>query len=406
MLRAVAVAAAGAAAALAAAAPAVLVPAADPRIRVVGRRLPAPGGAGALLIDWEGTFAQFTVANATAVSLVFTDASEGGARFGVTTVTLQGGGGGGAAGAGAGDPDPHAAAIPGLRTSIVVTTAGTGVAYPIGTRTAVGGLTATFTATLLTEPNFVGDVSPNATLAFDGVLTDGVVLPAPPAAARRMEIVGDSLTAGYGAGFDDPGSPPAPCGGGVLVNDVQNTYGALLCANFSADCVFEAVSGITLFTGRPTLPETWAYELGSMVGDGWAAARVPANTSRFVPDAILTNLGENDWGGGNCGASPKCVADFTAAYVAWVKTLSAAYGDDGAKRITYFATIGPHERGQSAGILPAVAQLAGEGYRVTFLNATVDQSLYPPGCGGHPGPTIHRASFLAARPVIAAVMGW
>ena len=28
------------------------------------------------------------------------------------------------------------------------------------------------------------------------------------------------------------------------------------------------------------------------------------------------------------------------------------------------------------------------------------------GCGGHPGITIHHASFMRAQPIIAAAMGW
>ena len=30
---------------------------------------------------------------------------------------------------------------------------------------------------------------------------------------------------------------------------------------------------------------------------------VPYDASRFQPDAVLINLGENDWGGGRCGSA-------------------------------------------------------------------------------------------------------
>ena len=73
--------------------------------------------------------------------------------------------------------------------------------------------------------------------------------------------------------------------------------------------------------------------------------------------------------------------------------------------ITFFLTIGPHEHGQSTAILPAVQQLQASGVNARFLNATVGD-FGTIGCGGHPGITIHHASFLRAQPVIAAVMGW
>jgi hypothetical protein len=53
------------------------------------------------------------------------------------------------------------------------------------------------------------------------------------------------------------------CGGGGLTDDQGVSYGALLCANFSASCTMEAVSGMTLYTGQSfNLPLTWDWELG------------------------------------------------------------------------------------------------------------------------------------------------
>jgi hypothetical protein len=45
---------------------------------------------------------------------------------------------------------------------------------------------------------------------------------------------------------------------------VTNSYGWLLCGNFSADCRWEASSGITLETGHPNLPNLFPYTLGAM----------------------------------------------------------------------------------------------------------------------------------------------
>jgi hypothetical protein len=54
-----------------------------------------------------------------------------------------------------------------------------------------------------------------------------------------------------------------------------------------------------------------------------------------------------------------------------------------------------------------VAQLAAAGYAATFVNATVPlPPTLPAGCGGHPGPSIHEASFQRAAPQVAAALGW
>ncbi len=113
---------------------------------------------------------------------------------------------------------------------------------------------------LLTEPSYIRDSAPNGLLALLGLNTDGVLLapPSPTTRPRRMEILGDSLTAGYGAGFDLPsGLPTAACGAGVLINDVSNDYGYLLAENFSAQAHVLAVSGITIFASTPNLPQLY-----------------------------------------------------------------------------------------------------------------------------------------------------
>lgn len=120
--------------------------------------------------------------------------------------------------------------------------------------------------------------------------------------------------------------------------------------------------------------------------------------------------GEND-ANNNCFNEPSCIPKFTAAYVDFVQHIAGTYANatnqwPNDKSISFFLTIAPHEKGQSVGILPAVSQLTGLGYKAYFLNATVDEALYPHGCGGHPGPTIHAAAAARAQPVIAQAMGW
>ena len=164
------------------------------------------------------------------------------------------------------------------------------------------------------------------------------------------------------------------------------------------------MSGVTLLLGSPNLPELWEYELGSMLRY-WTHKvnfTVAGSVGGFVPDAVVINLGENDANvDKTCFVDPTCTARVTAAFVAFVQRINAVYGP--APR-TFFLTIAPHEKGQHASILPAVAQLVALGVDAVFLNATVNETTR--GCGGHPGPTTHRLAYERARPVIAAKMGW
>jgi hypothetical protein len=180
----------------------------------------------------------------------------------------------------------------------------------------------------------------------------------------------------------------------VRINDYENSYAALLCASFGAECHTEAQSGITIALKTPNLPQLWDLELGSMLA--WAnATRQPFSPAGFAPDAVVINLGENDANAdASCYSSPACIARVSAAFVSFVQRIDAVYGRQPGR--VYFLLIAPHEKGQHVAILPAVATLVGLGFDAVFLNATVNESVA--GCGGHPGPTTPRASAAPRAP--------
>lgn len=274
----------------------VLIPANSSSVAWVGRRIYTDQG---VSFDWEGVQASITIANATFVGCQILDAATGGARFAVVYNNSMmwpaaQRTGTGSSSSGVSDPDPGHNEVPGLRVATLVTSPYQSL-YTLGAGESISGMTGTWSLTLLTEPQFVGDISPNQTLTLVGFVTDGVVLE-PPAGSpgrrsRRLTFLGDSLTAGYGSGFDIPTG--AVCGGGVLQDDVTYSYGAVLCSSavFNADCDWAAVSGITLT--RPTdLPDLWPYAMGSAL-QHWPKGTWPLwNFSSFVPDAVVINLDE------------------------------------------------------------------------------------------------------------------
>lgn len=253
-------------AAAAAAGPLVQTPAGGPFVTLSGRVLRTPSAG--VQLDWEGTTLRFTVSGATVVALNISDASAGGARLGVTV---------------------DGAGVPGLRTATLVTSPAQAVYTLAGGKT-IAGATVTYAVTLLTEPAFVAD-SASSALVVEGILTDGKVGAPPAAPTRRLEFLGDSLTAGYGAGFDLP-TPTTSCGGNVLTNDVQMDYSWRLCTALGADCAVVAWSGITLFVGNPTLPSRYPWTLGGQPGAHAYDFKVGPFDSRGPPDAIVINLGE------------------------------------------------------------------------------------------------------------------
>lgn len=437
-------------AAAASAAALTYVPITSPSVRWLGRRVAMPAvippravdaaaaapanGTTAWAIDWEGTEAELGVTGATVVAAVILDSSGGNSRFAgylstINTTSTA------AVAVGAADPDPAANAVPGLRTGLL-TTSGVQTVYVLAAGPILTALPGGVRVRLqlLTEPSFIDDGEAGP-LQLAGFLTDGAVLPPRPLAPRRLEILGDSLTAGYGAGFDDPFAPPAggpstpppprpaplqPCGGGVPMNDVSTTYGARLCAAFGADCTWAAVSGVCIMAHPGSnLPDFWNVTLGSMLARGrWARYLAPWDQcdpalggGPRAPDGVIVNLGENDMHAAPKPPSPAWLAQLASSYVEFVGALWTAYarcsGSSNKAAPTFFLAIGPHEAGQSAAMAQALPALAAAGYSALLLNATVPlPPALPAGCGGHPGPTLHAAAAAAAAPVVSAALGW
>jgi hypothetical protein len=353
-------------------------------------------GDGSVVTDLPAAAFTFRVANATFVGLTIADSTSGGARLGVTLDTRG-------FTAAVGDPNPSGRAMPGLQVATLLTSPRQSL-YTLGSGGQISGLSLTYTVTLLSEWEMMGSSGPGAVLAFTGVQTDGVLLPAPARPARRVAVLGDSLSSGVGCGFDRPGGDA--CGDGVPVDDASKAWGTQLCALLGAECEVVAASGITLYKDAGyNLPLVWPNALGSMTGKGWAGSVVPWDFAAHPADAVVVELGEND----EHAAPPPTPAELAAAYVKFVGAIVEAYGGD--KALPVFLAIAPHEAGQSAGMQLAVPQLRAAGYtRAAFLNATapnvINGTNVDTGCAGHPSAAQARFSAQRAAPVVAGVLGW
>jgi hypothetical protein len=121
--------------------------------------------------------------------------------------------------------------------------------------------------------------------------------------------------------------------------------------------------------------------------------------SRFQPDAIIINLGTNDFGH---DAGPAWEANFSAVYVQFVLNATARYNN---AKMPVFLAQGPMNNSPNLynALQNAITAINAAGGNAHFLDMRG-----PPcdGCGGHPGVAGHQQMAAMAIPTIAQVMGW
>ena len=246
------------------------------------------------------------------------------------------------------------------------------------------------------EPQFAG-ANPNAYFTFVGFLTDGTAAPASAPRSRRIELVGDSISAGYGS----RGSAALAKSYGCPVDDNTSgnkyTYNWFLAENFTADIVPIAWSGKGMYQNCCDDGEKMpSYYLQTLGGGSYTR---DWDFKRFTPSMMIINLGTNDFGH---DAGPAWEAAFTATYGQFVANATTTYKN---AKLPIFVAQGPMNCGAPlrAALMSAITTINAKGGAATYLDM-----CGPPndGCGGHPGVQGHAGMFAMAQPQIAQVMGW
>ena len=135
---------------------------------------------------------------------------------------------------------------------------------------------------------------------FLGFEVGGVPLPAPAQPTRKIEVIGDSITAGSGV---EPGQDQVNCNSGNASANAYLSYGAVLGRNLDAQYV------ITAAGGRGVMEN---YECGSAdtlpAGyDHWDQRDLTSGLwdhTKYVPDAVIIGLGTNDFSPDSCNKPP------------------------------------------------------------------------------------------------------
>lgn len=245
------------------------------------------------------------------------------------------------------------------------------------------------------EPAF-GGPGPNSYLRFRGIYTDGTPKAAGPSRSRRIEFVGDSISAGYGSrGY--VGAPDG-CKVDVVTSGNYYTYNHQICENFTADCTIIAWSGKGMYENCCDHGERMpSYYLQTLAGESYST---DWDFSRWAPDALIINLGTNDFIHDN---GTEWEDAFVATYVEFVLNVTKTHYN--APKMPVFLAQGPMNN--NAPLFNSLANAT------ALINAAGGNAHYldmrgPPcdGCGGHPGVQGHQQMAEMAIPQIAKVMGW
>lgn len=361
-----------------------VLPAADSSVRWVGRM--AAQADGSVALDWEGVTAQLNlVAPWTYLVVNISDSCAGSESLGGGSRWLVR----------AESADGHASPV-GHRVSTFFS--GPRVSEHLLLSNPGGGCNpgctfagATSVAlTRLTESRLSG-CSANANLAVVSFATDGTfgaVPPPPPhTPARRLEFVGDSISAGD---LND-GTGATLCGNNAFNDDVTLTSGALVCTALSAECATTAWGGITLGARGWGMRDLYPMTFSSHGADAYA----PWSFASFPVDGVVINLGTND-------RPAPGDAQWIDAYASFAGDIVHKYYNN--PSLALFLGYGPMTDEYEGNVRAVVANLTSAGLRAFVLDLTLNHSMT--GCYGHPSAQDNVEIAAKATPQIAAALGW
>lgn len=243
------------------------------------------------------------------------------------------------------------------------------------------------------------------TVSISTVTTDGAFVKE-KALKRQVEVIGDSISVGYGLDGVNP------CTNNAAVTDNPKTYGVLAANALDADYHVIAWSGKGLVRNfgtsvndtSPLLPELYT-RYGANDADG----SYPFPSS-WKPSAVIINLGTNDWNYLTATASRpvQSVAVFTAALVKFVKQIQTHY-----PKAEFFLLNSPllsdtfptaadaQKTNETKAIQNAVKEIGGKAHFVDWPTQGSDV-----GCDYHPNAATHAAEGKVLAAAIKAVLKW
>ena len=233
-----------------------------------------------------------------------------------------------------------------------------------------------------TEGNF------GPTAVYD-VVPDGELL-APPPVTRRMEVIGDSISAGYG------NEGEAPCSFSSQTENHYLTYGAVAARAVGAEVHTVAWSGKGVIYNYgdgvdEPLPEIYDRTVATE-GASWGF--------EWQPDVVVINLGTNDFSTDNDPSQEL----FTSSYVAFLEHLRSVYPNAFLLAVAP-SLFGPEVPVVEGYLLDVVAQRQAAGDPdVAYANINVE--WIGSGCDGHPNVVTHAGMADRLVQELQEHLGW
>ncbi|OZC01332.1 AGE family epimerase/isomerase [Rubricoccus marinus] len=341
------------------------VPAADPRVQIMGRHLAHPDGS----VSFAASGVTFVVRfRGTRLAAHIEDEFRYGTEHNWFTVVVDGG-------------EPvRFQTRPGQRETVLAEGLASGE------------------HTLWLSKATEGQNGHNRLVSFSGA----ELLPAEPLPARRIEFIGDSITSGFGAD-----SEPIACGAGTWYDATHAwiAYGPRLARRLDAQWMLSSVSGMGLHrnwnTLAPVMPDVY---------DGvymeYATDNPPWDSTLYRPDLVVVALGTNDFSAGDGETTREALdgAAFVADYARFLARLRERYPDAPVLLLNSPVFEGA-QKAQLAGYLREVAARRAASGDPAVSVFTYD-GRYVAGCDGHPGGAEHVRMADELEPVVREITGW
>jgi lysophospholipase L1-like esterase len=338
-------------------------------------RTTAPDVAGTPAVRWIGRFDLSSPGQPTAEW----SASAMQARFSGTSVSVKLGGHG----------NYFAVFVDGVERPVITTNGAS--SYPVATGLAPG------VHDVLVVRRDEASGQPSQLVGFD-LGTGGQLLAPPPAAAHRLEVIGDSISAGFGDECTNASMPFT-----AATENANIAYGPLTARALGAELHLLAWSGKGIYRNydgsmTETMPILWRRTLPTFTTSRW-------DPRAWIADAVVINLGSNDY-----GAKGDPTAGVQAAYLDFVTNLRGVY--PGA---FIFCALGPMMAGASLDSMRMAIQAviarrsaAGDTHLKLVEFPTQDCKADGSGCGCqyHPNAAEQQAMATILGGAIHETLGW
>ena len=239
-------------------------------------------------------------------------------------------------------------------------------------------------------PNYVTFEGFQVTPVHNSVDFTVTTSPLPPLPTRKIEFLGDSITAGF----------CNECKHIALPGDHREAYGATwdyqIGQLLNAQVHTAAWSGLGMVRnccgGNTTMPAIFSRSLATVNQDNtW-------DFETWKPDALVINLGTND---GGAATDPKY--KYVETYTDLVLTAASHYGPE----LHVFLACGPMRETYCEPVQQVLANLGKQGVHAHFLDQRgFLNGTFGPACCGHPSIEVDTAMAKHGAAFIAKTLGW